>query len=194
MVDREFLADATFDVARGSYSSDVYDFDGLTARYNEPTTWQPIDVVPEMDSRFLPDTPVCDYCNWGPVMIFSAAAQHALARHLSHCGQFLEITSDVGEFAAYRLVQLRDVLDLDNCTARWMPTADGDRTLDSVQLYAFFTDMLDFAGMFRIPQEHRIFVLQEFVDIVETRNLTGFAFQRVWPMALQPHWNDLLKV
>ena len=194
LCDRDFLADATYSVDRGSYSSELYDFSSLTDRYNDLETWDPLHLVPEVDARFSTDTPVSDYCNWGPVMIFSAAAQNALSNHLQPCGRFLDLTSDAGEFVAYRLLQLRDVLDLDNCIARWLPAVDGGtQTLVSIQVYSFHTNMLDFTGMFRVPQEQRVFVLQEFVDIVESETLTGFAFQRVWPMVLQPHWNDLLR-
>lgn len=147
--------------------------------------WEPVEIVPDNDPELPPDLPVGDYAEFNGLMIFSTRAANALEHLLRPCGLLLPVMCSVGEYLGFRLDAKRDALDLGKTRASWWPKKE---VASSIYTYAFHTERLGEAGIFRVPQHFEILVNREFVQVVRSHAFTGFRFCRVWPTAMATLW------
>ena len=150
-----------------------------------PAQWEPVELVPEEDPDFPTDQPVGDYDEFAGMMIFSERAAIALKHLLQPSGLLLALTCATGDYAGFRLDTAIDALDVMKTKASWWPKKDG---ASSIYTYAFHTERLGSAGIFRVPEHFEVLVSHEFVNIARASGFTGFRFCRVWPTAMASLW------
>ena len=151
--------------------------DETKIKYGEKVSadWPKITLEFENNKKRIPDFPY--FCPIFP--IFSERAVDALHDLIAPYVEFLpvEVTNSEKKFVGVNVWTIYDMLDLPRCEYR-------DRSLIGIVNpinYAFKDDVLPDAPIFRVKETRniKIFVSQEFRDIVESKRLTGLQFDRL---------------
>lgn len=120
--------------------------------------------------------------------VFSKRAVDTLGDLLKKNGELLPIQTTSGEYFAFNLLTVADVLDASNSNVSYSSHYAG--RADRIERFSFREKRLDELAIFRIPEQpNEIYVTQQFVDTVESRGLNGFYFVRVFPFAKNRNWN-----
>ena len=165
---------------------DDFDFERWRDRLRRAAVqWEPVEIVPDDDPEIPPDLSVGDYSEFNGLMIFSARAATALRNLLQPCGVLLPLVCKTDEYVGFRLDAETDVLDVEKTRASWWPRKEA---ASSIYTYAFHTERLGTAAIFRVPQHFEVLVNQEFVTTVRSHGFSGFRFCRVWPTAMATLW------
>ncbi len=143
--------------------------------------WTPQPVIGEVDPRN--DYPCVDYL----IPAFSRRAVDVLRDFLEPNGELLPLVNSVGEYYAYNITTVADVLDHDRSDIEWSP---GKRVLArQIRRYECVPEKLAGLSIFRLVEEPgRTVVTQAFVDRVNQHRLNGFEFIRLWPLPPGVHW------
>jgi len=153
---------------KNSIINDFHDVDHVTGRISRlSATWKPLEVIGRV--RDFNDYP----CVTLIVPAFSRRAVDALRDFLEPNGELLPLISDVGEYYAYNITTIVDVLDVEHSVIKPI----------HIERYVFDPERLRDHTIFTIPQDHVSgFVTQQFVDRVEAAGLKGFDFVKLWPL------------
>jgi hypothetical protein len=171
--------------------TDRFDFDAWRERIRSgPVGWVPPEIVCQDDPEFPTQSGPGDFGRFQDLMIFSGRSAHALRPFLEPCGVFLPVCSELGNYVGFRLDAVVDALDADRTRASWclMPDLGARDRANSIYAYAFHTEKLGEAAIFRVPQHFEILVLKPFADVVRSSLFTGFRFCRVWPTSMTGLW------
>jgi hypothetical protein len=111
---------------------------------------------------------------------FSRRAVDALRDFLEPNGELLPIISPIGEYYAYNITTVVDILDHEQSDIEWFDEKH-DTALE-VERYECIPEKLGGLSIFRLVEMcTSTFVHQVFVDRVRQHGLQGFAFTRLWP-------------
>lgn len=120
------------------------------------------------------------------VPAFSIRAVQSLQELLEPHGELLPLVTDVGEYYAYNVLTVVDVLDEEKSFIHWSST----RSYAS-RIYRFEcrNDMLEGQSIFRLPQQmSNYFVTEVFAERVRKHHLQGFDLAKVWPLGPDEDW------
>ena len=147
---------------------DDFNVDRSTGRvYRLAKIWTPQEVTGRV--RAFNDFPCVNLS----IPAFSRRAVDALRDILEPNGELLPLISDVGEYYAYNITTMADVLDAERSEIQPF----------HIEKYVFFPERLRNYVIFTIPQDHvKGFVTQRFVDRVEAAGLKGFDCVKIWPL------------
>ena len=137
-------------------------------------TWEPQPVI----GRVRPQN---DYpCVNLTIPAFSRKAVDALRDFLEPNGELLPLVSSVGEYYAYNVTSVVDILDLDRSDIQWF---SGPRVLAiHIRRYECLPGRLEGLSIFRIVEDSATpYVTQVFVDRVKENGLQGFDVLKLWP-------------
>jgi hypothetical protein len=137
-------------------------------------TWVP----PRVRGRVSPSN---DYpCINLSIPAFSRRAVDALRDFLEPNGELLPLVSSVGEYYAYNVTTVVDVLDHERSDIDWYN--DKHDTAFEIRRYECLPGRLTGLSIFRLVENSvSTFVHQVFVDRVRQHGLRGFDFTRLWP-------------
>ncbi len=166
--------------------------------YGTPTTrdwqaprlasiWKPVEVVGRV--RKFNDFPCAD-----TVPAFSERAVDALRDLLEPHGELLPLKSTLGNYYAYNVTTVADVLDVDRSDVDWVSHEHWPywRMPNWIKHYQFLSDKIAGLIIFRIPEEKsKAFVTQAFVDRATECGLDGFNFIKVWPLPPGVSWKEV---
>lgn len=112
---------------------------------------------------------------------FSRRAVDALRDFLEPNGELLPLVSSVGEYYAYNIMTVVDILDHDRSDIIWY---EGDHDIAlRIRRYECNPEKLTGLSIFRLVEKPAYtFVHQVFVDRVRQHGLQGFDFTRLWPI------------
>jgi hypothetical protein len=112
---------------------------------------------------------------------FSRRAVDALRDFLEPNGELLPLVSSVGEYYAYNITTVADILDHEKSDIEWPPA---NRVIArQIRHYECISEKLAGLSIFRIvEQPHWTLVHQVFVDRVRQHRLNGFDFIRLYPL------------
>jgi hypothetical protein len=139
------------------------------------SSWKPltVEVIPEED-----DPPASDFPALALHMpIFSKKATLALKETLDKHGELLPLLCKDGEYYAYNVTRVIDILNEDKSNLVRFPNG---RILD-IKDYSFNSAELGDCPIFKLPQTPLmdVFVTEAFKQKVEESGLTGFTFKFV---------------
>jgi hypothetical protein len=146
-------------------------------------------VPPELSGKIAPgnDYPCINLIH----PAFSRRAVDCLRNLLDPNGEILPLRPKNGDFFAYNLTTVADVLDLENSEVIW--TSNKYAVVD-ITRYEFRGDAIEGLSIFRIPQNPAAtYVTDRFVSAVAAHSLGGFDFQIVWPLPSGVSWFALAK-
>jgi hypothetical protein len=117
---------------------------------------------------------------------FSSRAVSALHDLLEPNGEILPLRCDTGEYFAYNVTTVADVLDRDASVIRWLPGYSLRKIepiiAEKIEHYEFRSPVRDLA-IFRIPENVTgWYVTAVFADRVKAHNLRGFNLRKVFPL------------
>jgi hypothetical protein len=111
---------------------------------------------------------------------FSRRAVDALRDFLEPNGELLPLVSSVGEYYAYNITRVVDILDHERSEIKWYDEKH-DIALRIIH-YVCFPERLTGLSIFRLVEKPAYtFVHQVFVDRVRQHGLQGFDFTCLWP-------------
>jgi hypothetical protein len=111
---------------------------------------------------------------------FSRRAVDALRDFLEPNGELLPLVSSVGDYYAYNITTVVDILDHERSEIKWFDEKH-DIAL-RITRYECFPERLTGLSIFRLVEMcSSAFVHQVFVDRVRQHGLRGFDFTRLWP-------------
>lgn len=140
------------------------------------STWAPQKVVGRV--RPFNDYPCIDLT----VPAFSRRAVDALGEYLEPNGELLPLVSALGEYFAYNLITVADVLDHKRSKIQWFDDSEPVIALE-IDHFEFLPDRLVELSIFHIVEDTTAtFVTQRFVETVDSQNLQGFEFVKVWAL------------
>ena len=142
--------------------------------------WTPVRVIGNV-------RPWNDYpCIGLSLPAFSGRAVDALRDLLEPNGELLPLISDVGEYYAYNVTTVADVLDEEKSEISWgLEQAYASRIIR----FEFHADRLDRLAIFRIPQTTvECLVTEVFAERVREHRLQGFHLAKVWPLPPDADW------
>jgi hypothetical protein len=114
---------------------------------------------------------------------FSRRAVDALRDFLEPNGELLPLVSPVGEYYAYNITTVVDILDHERSDIIWFDE-NHDLAL-RIRGYECIAEKLAGLSIFRLVEmSSSTFVHQVFVDRVRQHGLQGFDFTRLWPHPL----------
>lgn len=148
-----------------------------------PRTWQ----VPRMARCWTPQPVIGrvrsfnDYPTvGGSVPAFSRRAVDALRDLLEPNGELLPLVSDVGEYYAYNVITVADILDQERSKLQLMSLLD---------VYECLPDKMHGLAIFRLVDKFTgTYVAEPFVERVKQRGLRGFHFAKLWPLPPGVNW------
>jgi hypothetical protein len=126
--------------------------------------------------------PYNDYpcCNLD-IPAFSERAVEALRDMLEPNGELLPLASSVGNYYAYNITTVADILETERSEVDWILHSEGVFA-SSITRYEFRSEKLDDLSIFRLVEEPgRAFVTNRFVERVRAHRLRGFVFHKLWP-------------
>jgi hypothetical protein len=111
--------------------------------------------------------------------IFSSRAINVLGDLLEGNGEILPTTCEGDQLFFFNVTKVIDALDESRSE---VIRFDGRSEVMRVARYAFFSEKLTGAVIFKIPQflTGRVFVTDPFVERVRSTGLRGFGFPRLW--------------
>jgi hypothetical protein len=122
---------------------------------------------------------------------FSGRAIDCLRDFLEPNGEILPLRPKNGDFFAYNLTTVADVLDLRKSELKW--TSNRYSVID-ISRYEFYKEKIGDLSIFRIREYPAgTFVTDKFVSRVVEHGLNGFDFQIVWPLPPGVSWFELAK-
>lgn len=151
-----------------------------------------------LSSLWSPKKVVGDVRTWNDfpavnlnIPAFSARAVDVLRDLLEPNGELLPLVSEAGQYYAYHVMTVADVLDIAHCEVTW----GLDKTYASrIRHFECYPDSLDGQKIFRLPQQLlNYFVTEEFAQRVREYRLQGFNLSRVWPLPSGDDWWDTMK-
>jgi hypothetical protein len=118
---------------------------------------------------------------------FSRRAVDALRDFLELNGELLPLVSSVGEYYAYNITTVADILDHEKSDIEWFREDQGVPKKQVIALhirrYECIPERLAGLSIFRLVEEpHLTLVHQVFVDRVRQHRLNGFDFIRLYPL------------
>ncbi|MDX2271899.1 MAG: hypothetical protein NW237_08100 [Cyanobacteriota bacterium] len=104
--------------------------------------------------------------------VFSKASVDVLQDILLENGEVLPLISSIGNYFAYNITCIADVLDAESSIIR----------NKNIEKHVFHSNKIRSLKIFKIPQTIlvRAYVTDEFVDRVSVAKLTGFKFRFLW--------------
>ncbi len=169
-------------------------FEGFAFVDDETFDFMPKDIptkgrnwtVPRLASQWTPQKvegrvrPSNDYpCVDMTIPAFSRKAVDALKDMLEANGELLRLESKIGEYYAYNVTTVADVLDRDLSKIKWY--SGGSVVANEIKKYVCNSERLKDLSIFRIIEKpSSTFVTQTFVDRVLQCNLQGFNFTKLW--------------
>ena len=122
---------------------------------------------------------------------FSRRAVDALRDFLEPNGELLPLVSGVGEYFAYNITTVADILDQERSEFEWLDEAKTFLSIFDILRYECLAERLDGLSIFQIPERPSMtFVSQIFVDRVIERELQGFHFIKLWPLPAGVSWRE----
>lgn len=123
------------------------------------------------------------------VPAFSRRAVDALRDFIEPNGELLPLKSKVGEYFAYNVTTVADILDLKRSKVDWLDEVRG--IADTIDFYEFDESKLCGLSIFRLVEEpSSTFVADVFVERVTSNYLNGFNFIKVWPFPKGVNWQQ----
>lgn len=120
---------------------------------------------------------------------FSRRAVDALRDLLEPNGELLPLISDVGEYYAYNITTVSDILDEQRSLLTGVGSSIGMNP--NKERYECFPEKMDGLSIFRLRHDWKFAmhcVAQPFVDRVRKHGLRGFRFNKLWPLAPGVSW------
>ena len=117
------------------------------------------------------------------ISAFSRRAVDVLREFLEPNGELLPLKSAHGEFYAYNVTTVVDALDRERSEVDWLSDDPGPWDARAIRIihYEFIYEKVKDLTVFRIPEwAGNDLVTSEFVKRVQTSELGGFSFKRVW--------------
>lgn len=112
---------------------------------------------------------------------FSRRAVDVLRDFLEPNGELLPLVSEVGEYFAYNITTIVNILDHKRSEISWYE--DDPDLASTVTRYVCLPDKMAGLSIFSIPEASTsTFVTQAFVDRVRLHRLQGFRFIKLWPL------------
>jgi len=147
-------------------------------------TWKPLPVVGRV--RVFNDYPCVNLT----VPAFSRRAVDALRDFLEPNGELLPLVSPLGEYYAYNVTTVVDILDREASEIVWL---DKNRlSAFDIEKYVCIDPLMNGLSIFRIVEQYGFtYVSQAFVDRVYEKGLQGFHFVKLWPLPDGENWTDL---
>jgi hypothetical protein len=138
--------------------------------------WSPQPVVGRVQSHN-------DYpCVNLTIPAFSRRAVDALHDFLEPNGELLPLVSSIGEYFAYNITTVVDILDHQQSDIIWFDEKH-DLAI-RVRRYECINEKLTGLSIFRLVEmPSSTFVNQVFIDRVRQHGLQGFEFTRLWPLS-----------
>ena len=122
---------------------------------------------------------------------FSHRAVDALRDFLEPNGELLPLVSSVGEYYAYNITTVADILDQERSQIEWMSDEHTFTNIADIKRYEFFRDKLSGLTIFRIVEKSsHVYVTQAFVDRINQHGLQGFHLIKMWPLLEGVMWRD----
>jgi hypothetical protein len=144
------------------------------------TLWRPTRVVGKV--RPWNDFPCINF----NIPAFSRRAVDALRDLLEPNGELLPLISDVGEYYAYNVTTVADVLDVARSEVTW---GYDFLYISSIQQHEFLEERLRGRAIFWLPQMMLVYyVTQIFAQRVREHRLQGFDLAKVWPLPKGADW------
>lgn len=122
---------------------------------------------------------------------FSERAVGVLKDFLEPNGELLPLeTGTDSDYFAYNILTVSDALDREkSCCEFW---CDPPTTADEIDFFVFESEKVEGLSIFRIRElPTKVFVTNVFQSRVESSNLEGFVFNRVWPLPEGADWRTL---
>ena len=120
---------------------------------------------------------------------FSRRAVDALYDFLEPNGELLPLISPVGEYYAYNITTVVDILDHERSEIEWF----NERRVSALEIrrYECVEEKLRGLSIFRLVEmSSSTFVHQVFVDRARQHRLNGFDFIRLYPLPPGASWKD----
>ena len=155
---------------------EIQSFDGRS----HLSQWKPIQVTrmePEKGLE-LSDAPGFTF------PVFSKKAWHCLETLISKNVEVLPLDFDEKEYLGINVITVLDAIDYEKSI--YKTYRDGKRIM-AFKKYVFLPDVIANVSIFKISDEKTryAFVSDEFKQIVEKNNLSGFKFKLVWDSELE---------
>lgn len=120
---------------------------------------------------------------------FSRRAVDVLYDFLEPNGELLPLISTVGEYYAYNVTTVVDILDHDRSEIQW--ANEKHVTAIEIARYECFAKKMAELSIFRIVEKpSTTYVSQMFVDRVREHELQGFHFVKLWPLPEGVSWQE----
>lgn len=120
--------------------------------------------------------------------VFSKKACDALSDLLLPNGELLPLRFRGGDYYAYNITRIVDVLDRKKSKCLWY---DPPNAVMEVDYYSFDAKRLGEVPIFRYLEEPMsVFVSQQFVDRVRQHDLKGLTLTKVWPLPRGVSWKS----
>lgn len=121
---------------------------------------------------------------------FSRRAIDALRDFLEPNGELLPLVSSVGEYYAYNITTVVDILDQKRSEIEWMD--DQHIVAQTISRFECFAEKMAGLSIFHIVEKPTsTFVTQPFVDRVREHGLQGFHFIPLWPLPEGVIWREI---
>jgi hypothetical protein len=149
--------------------------------------WKPLKVFVD---HWCEDCKPSDYPGCWMIPIFSRRAVDVLGDLLAEDGELLPLDCDEGEYFAYNVTRIIDVLDKERSQIDWHIDVDrsGPRirakkvTIRRIYHFEIHQERMGDAAIFRLPQcLFDLYVTDVFRDRAEEAGLQGMEFTKVWP-------------
>lgn len=120
------------------------------------------------------------------VPAFSRRAVDALRDLLEPNGEILPLVSDVGEYYAYNVTTIADVLDVERSDITW---GLDYKYASWISRHEFHADRLEGLSIFRLQQKTTFYYVTDvFVDRIREHRLNGFDVEKLWPLPPGESW------
>ncbi|MCA9241266.1 MAG: hypothetical protein KDA37_13745 [Planctomycetales bacterium] len=147
--------------------------------------WEPLEVIGRV--RKFNDYP----CLNMSIPAFSERAVAVLHDMLSPNGELLRLLSDLGNYWAFNVTTVADVLDWRRSDIKW-----NRKPIHAsiIERYEFSAELLSELEIFQIPElPGNVYVTEVFRRRVEENGLQGFNFIRLWPLPPNVSWSRLAR-
>lgn len=149
--------------------------------------WTPQEVVGRV--RRFNDYPCVNLA----IPAFSRRAVDALRDFLAPNGELLPLVSSIGEYYAYNITTVADILDEEKSEFDWLTGLPRDVTnIWEIDRYECVPEKMAGQSVFRLAEKPTsVFVTQPFVDRVMEYDLKGFQFTKLWPLPEGVSWRQV---
>ena len=121
--------------------------------------------------------------------VFNKKACEILNDFLTPNGELLSIDSPNGDFYFYNVTRVLDALDVKNSDVEFW--CDPPTSAIDIRYFSFKENVIEDHSIFRfIEDPMRLVVTDQFVKIVRDNKLTGFHFDKIWPLPEASYWRD----